>query len=76
MYDKLSSSGERKDVFLHPSGSLFNMKPLPEWIIFHEVMETSKAFMIGAVVTKPAWIKEYSPDFFKRIQAKYPSYNF
>lgn len=73
-YEKLSSNGERKDVFLHPSSSLFKRQPLPEWIIFHEVIETSKPFMIGAVQTKPQWVREYSPDFYKKIEQNYPLY--
>lgn len=75
-FEKLSSSGEQKNVFLHPSGSLFRKKPVPEWIIFHEVMETTKAYMIGAIVTKPQWVREYSPEFFSKIQTKYPLHNF
>lgn len=71
IYAKLNSSGEHKDVYLHPSGSLFRQKPLPDFIIFHEVMETTKAYMIGAMVTKTEWIKEYSPDFFKKIENNY-----
>lgn len=70
-YQKLSSSGEKKDVYLHPSSGLFKQKPLPELIIFHEAMETSKAFVIGAVVIKPEWLKEYAPDFVKNIEKKY-----
>lgn len=73
-YEKLNSSGERKDVFLHPSCSLFKKQPLPEWVIFHEVMETKKAYMVGAVETKWQWIKDYSPKFFARLQKNYPHY--
>ncbi|KAG4070863.1 hypothetical protein HA402_011089 [Bradysia odoriphaga] len=73
-YEKLSSSGERKDLFLHPSSSLFKKQPLPEWVIFHEVMETSKAYMVGVVETKWQWIKEYSPAFFAQLQKNYPQY--
>lgn len=72
VYEKLSSTGEHKDVFLHPSSSIFKRQPLPDWIIFHEVMETSKAYVIGAVETKSQWIKEYSPEFFTKIQKNYP----
>ncbi|KAJ6646953.1 ATP-dependent RNA helicase DHX8 [Pseudolycoriella hygida] len=71
-YQKLSYGATEERIYLHPSGSLFKKQPLPNLIIFHEVMKTSKPFIIGAVVTKAHWIKEYSPKFYKKLQEKFP----
>lgn len=50
----------------HPSSVLF--KRSPNWVCFHEVVETSKAFMRDLVVIEPAWLTElaYVEVFFGR----------
>ncbi|ODM95829.1 ATP-dependent RNA helicase DHX8 [Orchesella cincta] len=67
----LTSILTRDDVFLHPSSALFHIKPHPQWIIFHEVMKTSKAYIRGAIIIKHEWIKEYAPDFAKKLSETY-----
>lgn len=71
VFEKLCSSGEKKDVFLHPHSSLFKQKPLPEYILFHDVMETLKAYVMGVCGIKPQWVEEYAPEFFCKIKEKY-----
>ncbi|CAL8109470.1 unnamed protein product [Orchesella dallaii] len=67
----LNSILNREDLFLHPSSALFHIKPHPQWVIFHEVKKTSKAFITGAIVINHEWIKEYAPEFAKKLTNTY-----
>jgi hypothetical protein len=50
-------------LHLHPSSILFREKP-PEWLIFHEVVETSKEFMREVTIIEPVWLYEIAPHFY------------
>ncbi|RUP46148.1 P-loop containing nucleoside triphosphate hydrolase protein, partial [Jimgerdemannia flammicorona] len=41
---------------IHPSSVLFNRRP--KWVIFHEVVETTKPFMRDLTVIEPEWLAE------------------
>lgn len=58
-----NSLGE--NVYLHPSSGLFFKKP--RWVIYHEVMKTTKTFMRGVIPIDPAWIKEYAPEYASKL---------
>jgi HrpA-like RNA helicase len=52
-------------VNLHPSSSLFNRQPLPEWVVYHEVVRSSKMYLRGvSAVPKDLLLKE-APQFYK-----------
>ncbi|KAF8645182.1 hypothetical protein AX16_008009 [Volvariella volvacea WC 439] len=44
-----------EDVYIHPSSVLANNPP-PEYVIFHEVVRTSKVWIKGLTVVNPAWL--------------------
>lgn len=74
-YEKVSSTGEWKKIFLHPTSALYQMNPLPEWIIFQEITESSKILAAIVTATKPKWIMDYAPEFWKKIQKKFNKSN-
>ncbi|KAK9767329.1 hypothetical protein K7432_002950 [Basidiobolus ranarum] len=63
--DGLSYRTIRDDVELHihPSSVLFRRSP--KVVIFHEVVETTKAYMRDITVVEPAWLTELAPHFYE-----------
>lgn len=49
-------------VYIHPSSVMF--KEMPRWIMYHELVMTSKEFMRHASVINPMWLSELSPHYF------------
>lgn len=54
---------EGTPTFIHPSSALFNKQP--EWVIYHELVMTTKEYMREVVAIDPRWLVEVSPNFFK-----------
>lgn len=52
-----------QQVFIHPSSSLFHAQP--EWVIYHEVVLTTKEYMREVMAIEPKWLSELAPRFFK-----------
>ncbi|PNF33382.1 ATP-dependent RNA helicase DHX8 [Cryptotermes secundus] len=50
-------------VYIHPSSALFNRQP--EWVIYHELVQTTKEYMREVTTIDPKWILEFAPAFFK-----------
>ncbi|KAA1469988.1 P-loop containing nucleoside triphosphate hydrolase protein [Dentipellis sp. KUC8613] len=44
-----------EDVYIHPSSVLAQATP-PDYVVFHEIIRTSKAWMKGLTVVNPAWL--------------------
>jgi len=55
---------EGQPVYIHPSSALFTRNP--EWIIYHELVLTTKEYMRNIMTIKPAWLLEVAPNFFKK----------
>jgi ATP-dependent RNA helicase DHX8/PRP22 len=51
-------------VFIHPSSALHGKSP--EWVIYHELVLTTKEYMRNVMVIDPKWLVELAPNFFKR----------
>lgn len=48
----------------HPSSLMFNRKA--DWIVFHEIMETSnKTYIRDVSKIEKGWLLEYAPDFYQ-----------
>jgi len=47
--------GISEDVFIHPSSVLANAPP-PEYIVYHEVVRTSRLWLKGLTVINPVWL--------------------
>ncbi|KAF8073607.1 P-loop containing nucleoside triphosphate hydrolase protein [Lyophyllum atratum] len=47
--------GISEDVFIHPSSALANTSP-PEYLVFNEVVRTTRVWLKGLTVINPAWL--------------------
>ena len=54
---------ENQPVYIHPSSSLFNKNP--DWVIYHELVLTTKEYMREVCAIDPRWLVELAPKFFK-----------
>ncbi|TKY47790.1 pre-mRNA-splicing factor ATP-dependent RNA helicase [Spatholobus suberectus] len=54
---------ENQPVYIHPSSALFQRQP--DWVIYHELVMTTKAYMREVTVIDPKWLVELAPRFFK-----------
>jgi ATP-dependent RNA helicase DHX8/PRP22 len=55
---------ESQPVFIHPSSALFNKNP--EWVIYHELVLTTKEYMRNVLAVDPKWLIELAPKFYKK----------
>ncbi|KAJ3112717.1 DEAH-box ATP-dependent RNA helicase prp22 [Phlyctochytrium bullatum] len=58
---------EGTPVYIHPSSALFNRQP--EWVIYHELVMTTKEYMREVISIEPKWLVEAAPNFFKVADA-------
>ena len=54
-------------VRLHPSSVLAAARPMPECIIFKELVKTTRLYARDATVVDPAWLPELAPRAFKTV---------
>ncbi|KAJ3233991.1 DEAH-box ATP-dependent RNA helicase prp22 [Chytriomyces hyalinus] len=54
---------EGTPVYIHPSSAIFNKQP--EWVIYHELVLTTKEYMRECIAIEPKWLVEAAPAFFK-----------
>lgn len=64
------TQGTKQSVWIHPSSALHSRKPLPKYVLFHELALTSREFMRGVLVIEPDWIRQVAPHYFKQIEEK------
>ncbi|KAM6964405.1 ATP-dependent RNA helicase DHX8-like [Tautogolabrus adspersus] len=75
---------DQQVVYLHPSSTLFNRQP--EWLVYHELVLTTKEYMREVTTIDPRWLVEFAPAFYrvgdptrlsrqKRLQKLEPLYN-
>lgn len=50
-------------VYIHPSSAIFNRQP--EWVVYHELVQTTKEYMREVTTIDPKWLVEYAPAFFR-----------
>lgn len=58
---------EGQPVYIHPSSALFNKNP--EWVLYHELVLTTKEYMRSIMTVEPKWLVELAPAFFKKGDA-------
>eukprot|EP00887_Chlorella_sp_A99_P005299 scaffold1.g5299.t1 len=54
---------EQQPVFIHPSSALFQHQP--QWVVYHELVLTTKEYMREVCEIDPKWLVELAPRFFK-----------
>lgn len=66
---RLSKGGNYKtvkhnqSVTIHPNSSLF--EELPRWILYHELVFTTKEFMRQVIEIESKWLLEVAPHYYK-----------
>lgn len=54
---------DQQVVYIHPSSALFNRQP--DWVIYHELVLTTKEYMREVTAIDAKWLVEFAPKFFK-----------
>jgi ATP-dependent RNA helicase DHX8/PRP22 len=54
---------DQNPVYIHPSSALFNKNP--EYVIYHELVLTTKEYMRSIMVIDARWLTELAPAFYK-----------
>ena len=54
---------DQQVVYIHPSSALFNRQP--DWLIYHEIVLTTKEYMRECTAIDPKWLVEFAPAFFR-----------
>ena len=54
---------DQNPVYIHPSSSIFQKNP--EWVIYHELVLTTKEYMRNVMVIDAQWLTELAPKFYK-----------
>ena len=53
-------------VSIHPQSTLFKDKDnLPRWVVYHQLVFTSKEYMRQLIVIEPSWLIEIAPHYYK-----------
>lgn len=56
-------------MHIHPNSVLFKTTS-PEWVIYSDVTETTKAFMRDITVIDQLWLSELAPHYYEFKQQK------
>ncbi|OQR94373.1 DEAD/DEAH box RNA helicase [Achlya hypogyna] len=57
----------KEDVKVHPSSVLFMRNPPPRYVVFNELVFTSKHYIRNLVPIEKDWLVEAAPQFFKKV---------
>ncbi|CEM31064.1 unnamed protein product [Vitrella brassicaformis CCMP3155] len=55
---------DHQQVYIHPSSALYNKGP--EWIVYHELVLTTKEYLRECCTLEPQWLVELAPNLFKK----------
>ncbi|CAE6412752.1 unnamed protein product [Rhizoctonia solani] len=58
---------EGTPVYIHPSSALFNRNP--EWVIYNELLLTTREYCHTVTAIEPKWLVEVAPQFFRVADA-------
>jgi len=53
---------DNQQVFMHPSCSVYQRSP--QWVIYHEIVLTTREYMRGICTIEPQWLPEIAPRLF------------
>ncbi|XP_036613964.1 probable ATP-dependent RNA helicase DHX40 isoform X1 [Trichosurus vulpecula] len=57
--------GHGTPIHIHPSSALYNQEPKLEWIIFHDVLVTSKMYVKTVCPIRYEWVKDLLPKLYQ-----------
>lgn len=59
--------GRSEIVKVHPSSSLFMRNPPPKWVLYNELVFTSKHYIRSVMIIEKDWLLELAPTFFTKL---------
>jgi ATP-dependent RNA helicase DHX8/PRP22 len=62
----------KEEVKVHPSSVMFMRNPTPTYVVFHELVYTSKHYIRNIIAIEKEWLIEAAPAFFKRRDRFFP----
>eukprot|EP00735_Rhodelphis_limneticus_P008596 TRINITY_DN216_c0_g1::TRINITY_DN216_c0_g1_i1::g.1602::m.1602 TRINITY_DN216_c0_g1::TRINITY_DN216_c0_g1_i1::g.1602 ORF type:complete len:1212 (-),score=306.99,sp/Q54F05/DHX8_DICDI/62.60/0.0,OB_NTP_bind/PF07717.11/8e-30,HA2/PF04408.18/4.1e-30,Helicase_C/PF00271.26/2.3e-11,S1/PF00575.18/1.9e-10,DEAD/PF00270.24/6.7e-07,AAA_22/PF13401.1/0.0002,T2SE/PF00437.15/0.00029,AAA_19/PF13245.1/0.003,DUF1308/PF07000.6/0.015,MIP-T3/PF10243.4/0.031,Flavi_DEAD/PF07652.9/0.042,AAA/PF00004.24/1.6,AAA/PF00004.24/1.3e+ len=62
---------EGTPVYIHPGSALFNHQP--EWVVYHELVLTTKEYMRECISIDPKWLPELAPRHYKASDPRHLS---
>ncbi|KAF8765753.1 hypothetical protein HU200_008260 [Digitaria exilis] len=54
-----------RTVFVHPSSGMARVDPPPRWVLYHELVETTREYMRQVTELKPGWLLEIAPHYYQ-----------
>ncbi|XP_050515877.1 pre-mRNA-splicing factor ATP-dependent RNA helicase DHX16 [Diabrotica virgifera virgifera] len=60
-----------QSVTIHPNSALF--ESLPRWVLYHELVFTSKEFMRQVIEIESKWLLEVAPHYYKQKELEDPT---
>ncbi|XP_053907952.1 pre-mRNA-splicing factor ATP-dependent RNA helicase DHX16 [Cuculus canorus] len=61
----------QQTVFIHPNSSLFEEQP--RWVLYHELVFTTKEFMRQVIEIESAWLLEVAPHYYQAKELEDPN---
>ncbi|RKP10457.1 putative pre-mRNA-splicing factor ATP-dependent RNA helicase DHX16 [Thamnocephalis sphaerospora] len=61
--DRYKTIKQNQDVYVHPSSAMADIKP--RWVIYYELVMTSKEYIRQVMDIKPEWLMEAAPHYYK-----------
>jgi ATP-dependent RNA helicase DHX8/PRP22 len=58
---------ENQPVYIYPGSAVFQKNP--DYVIYHELVLTTKEYMRNATAIEPKWLLEYAPEFYRQADA-------
>jgi pre-mRNA-splicing factor ATP-dependent RNA helicase DHX16 len=55
-----------QQLYIHPSSSMFNVKPPPRFILYNELVLTSKEYARNVMEIQPGWLTEVAPHYYDK----------
>eukprot|EP00930_Biecheleria_cincta_P012988 TRINITY_DN11806_c0_g1_i1.p1 TRINITY_DN11806_c0_g1~~TRINITY_DN11806_c0_g1_i1.p1 ORF type:complete len:1134 (+),score=256.93 TRINITY_DN11806_c0_g1_i1:114-3515(+) len=55
---------DHNQVYIHPASALYQRNP--EWLVYHELVLTSKEYLRECSTIEPHWLPELAPNLFQR----------
>ncbi|RKP24179.1 hypothetical protein SYNPS1DRAFT_23730 [Syncephalis pseudoplumigaleata] len=55
---------QNQDVYIHPSSALFEVNP--KWVIYYELVLTSKEYIRQVMDIKAEWLVEAAPHYYNK----------
>lgn len=51
-------------LYIHPTSVLYTEAP-PQWVVYHEVLQTSKEYMRDVTKIDPSWLYKLAPQYYE-----------